>query len=1646
MEFNKPYKITLWEEVTTYLVEHSNGSIETVTSISDGDVVLNSWTEELCIATIGSDTMDSPVRIFDPKFTQEINGKKTLTFSLAMRYWDYEEEDFKNNPFVGLLVNERKIKLYYDNEWYDFFLKERTENSEKYIFDYSCEDIYLTELGRNGYKVELKTELENNVGTALTLGEKILEDTDWEVAPVGDGPNNSDLIVQTVKEGFYLFTVESSFTAKCIKDFEYNDIFVPEGTTKQIQSGSTIYIFYSTFVNQEKQIQFYFVDNGAYSIDEHGFIVNSPNWSFTPDSLPSFYGVSQEMLDDPNRFQLNMSSYFGKKVTRLQENIYVPAISRTCSVYCTESNPLPLYYCYKEPEHSSVEETQNLLVNSEGFLDTYGWGSYSAEINAYLPTNGELNGQMSLLLNLSPGWVAYSSFNEAERDFNAGKRVYYLDNERYILVRKTETLISSITYYKNETCYNTGFFNNRQLLTEMVASDEDVFVLKLLVDSPDDPQLNALRAAVYAEEVTSEAVANDLLIDFSGPHTIDSEGYFTIYGKVKRSLSYTTLLDTYTNITFYLLGDGTYSIAKALCFKKVLDSNGELIVPDLQKTANSIVRNKYYFFTRDQINSLVTSVDDLEFAAVQYDETGFVPYYPPSMGKTTMIEVEKSNYFNLIQTICEKFECWAKFIIGHDNNGKILTYYVPTVDTERKAGKIYYKFRGDGTPTEEDRYNHTLWQIDTTSSVGILAERRAAKTVAFKEYVGIDNAIGFRYGINLKSVIRKVRSDAITTKLIVEENSNEFAKDKSCSIQKAALNPSGENFLFNFQYFINHKLIDEAELNKDLYGSIDKTGIALLPNLHKLNSSAEKYIREKPNLSDSIMRIKNSLLILENQEISIAEKMSKLNQYIEASGYADISPELLNKFDYLKRLYTQLQYNNAVSVTYVEIIKNLNDLLESYEGKFFEVETRLNLINEQKQRLLKEFYKKYSNYIREGTWISEDYYDEDRYYLDAQMVLYTSAFPQIEYTINSIEISKLEGYEPYKFGIGDKTYMEDTEFFGWDSMGRPYKEDIVVSKVVYHLDDSSQNVIEVKNYKTQFEDLFQRIAAETQSLQYHSGEYKRAADAITLGYTLDGVLLQNSLKNNELIIQNAYNQAVTWGDDGITISNSRLPNEIVRMTSNGIVLSTDGGQSWHTGISATGINADVITTGQLDTNLIRIFNADKQTFQWNSSGINAYAQNAVAKTVDYNTFVRFDQYGVYGLKGDPNWDPDYPPDGEYVGLEKVKKDAYFSLTWDGLRINIQGSDENTEVVNINKGNFLVRGDGSIEANNGVFRGDVYATDGTFSGTLSAAKVSGALTSNGDGWLEGIGIRTGSDGNDPPYYNFYVGSNGEVKAGGDAVNGPNFHVDTNGNVTIKGNVTLDSNSVIQWSNLSTQTQNYVTSAQADATQALSDASDALSAAEGAEIVSSTIIWQYKSSKSTPTAPTSEVTYTGSFANRWTLNKPGYNSNYIYYYYCYQQEMGDGSFTFTDVMYDAGTSGVYAIASGNFDEAGTTFISDKTIYSPSISGGTLTGAVVAGGEFTNLQKGPYLKLGVGASTQQFGDLAFCKRTAGAQAADNDTKVFYIYDQVSGMATIGLYERPIITGGNSGTTSNPITSVTAEGNWNFVNNPTGVYARFG
>ena len=331
-------------------------------------------------------------------------------------------------------------------------------------------------------------------------------------------------------------------------------------------------------------------------------------------------------------------------------------------------------------------------------------------------------------------------------------------------------------------------------------------------------------------------------------------------------------------------------------------------------------------------------------------------------------------------------------------------------------------------------------------------------------------------------------------------------------------------------------------------------------------------------------------------------------------------------------------------------------------------------LQEQKDELTIDFNNKYSRYIQEGTWNSTDYIDSELYYLDALQVSNTSAQPTVSYTISVVEVSELEGLEGYLFDAGDKTYIEDTEFFGWhiDNIGTeqepefiytPAKEEVIVSEVEWHLDEADKNTITVQNYKTRFEDFFQRISATVQTVQYNEATYAKISSLVDPDGTINQNVLLESLNNISGRQYNlTSNGSVMINDDVILIQNLTNPANRVIINSEGIKVSSDGGNNWATAIDGQGINIGAVYTGTLNTNEVIIGSRDNPSFRWDKSGISAFKYDANNSETPYDlqTYVRYDQYGLYGIKEDSGF--------KAQSLQDVLDKAHFAVTWDGFFI------------------------------------------------------------------------------------------------------------------------------------------------------------------------------------------------------------------------------------------------------------------------------------------------------------------------------------------------------------------------------------------
>ena len=154
----------------------------------------------------------------------------------------------------------------------------------------------------------------------------------------------------------------------------------------------------------------------------------------------------------------------------------------------------------------------------------------------------------------------------------------------------------------------------------------------------------------------------------------------------------------------------------------------------------------YYYFTQKALDE-ATSDEDLKPEIIEKNltYTTFKPKMAEGGQKIRSVSAKESNYFNILQSIAETFGGWLDIIIDRDKDGAV-----------------------------------------------------NGKYIAFRNELGDINYAGFKYGINLKDIKRTFESKQIVTKLIVKNNSNEFAPDGFCSIARAKTNPTGENYIYDF--------------------------------------------------------------------------------------------------------------------------------------------------------------------------------------------------------------------------------------------------------------------------------------------------------------------------------------------------------------------------------------------------------------------------------------------------------------------------------------------------------------------------------------------------------------------------------------------------------------------------------------------------------------------------------------------------------------------------------------------------------------------------------------------------------------------------------------------------------------------------------
>lgn len=1228
-----PYEISVWEDRLTAVDNEGNE----YDRFPDANKSYTQYYKEVKICTIGSSTMESPYRIVEPNLVRKTDGTSTLTFSMYNKVYDEESGEFIENPYGKYLTNERKIKLkYYPNgelRWLDFVIKKIEESSENYKFKYTATDLFINELSKTGYNLVFDTELKNGQGTIRDLAERVLEGSDWSVG------EDSEIIRQLKEEPLYEIELG--------EDLEAYDVFSEASIT--IPSGKTIYAFYSSVNGGETDYyQFIYDANGNYPVDEKGIV--------RADRVGNYY-CNAKPSGNPTLF----TKMRGERYVRTQSVEYDAVLEKYVNVYKDSADST--VYGYTESEYFSPSLVTNLITNGHSITDGVGWKQQNG-------TTVMAGMRPQVTVDLEPGKTREFGL---EFNYNADKNTYLI---------------------------NSGFKNNAETIKEIVEGQPFAARIKLTEELQDGEEISIRVIGEHKPD------ASNLIIygTFSKNKQDSDEFYYTTNMSAQQAISYEELIDINSNFQIYLFLEGTKHIQQVELFaqhdaESIADSNGNtvsgIVLPDgrvMNLTSGTIsttiaasqTKTKYYYYKPD---NEIKKPEQMTYLYIGYSEQQYTPVYSAGFEKVRNINQKESNRFNLLQTLSETFGCWCRFDIWHKENGEImLNKDIETLINAGNASSSEKVIFLGGSSQSLDDYEYIIDAM-SQKKADVDNPYQQLKFVTFHKSIGQKKHVGFRYGLNLKSISRTLDSNNIATKLIVKSNSNQFAKGGSCNIALARENPSGENFVYNFNHYIKRNLMNEENLTNDLYYDEDETNenkrgwIGLYVKLKRLNTKRDKLATQRVSCTS---RYAHSSGNFENARIKYKAGMDELDElkqeYCDLAGftYEDrVKDE--NKDDWkndqkIVAIATDIERLNVETEQWNADYEKAEAEMRTIETEISNLDELLKDIETRTANLINTFEKKYIRFIQEASWISEDYTDHNLYYLDAESTLHKSAQPKVSYTINVIDLSQQKEYENYIFDLGDITYIQDTDYFGWEvievkteketaqveQIKTPRREEIVITELSTFFDQPEKSTIKVQNYRTSFEDLFQRLTASAQQLQFHSGAYERAADVVDANGNIAPSCLEDAFANNAYILSNAANQSVKWDEYGITTTNTVKPAEIVRITSGGIFLSEDGGEKWTTGITARGINAKTITTGVLDTGKINIYNGNQKSFAWDSQGLNAYAQG-INGGYSPNKFVRFNQFGVFGVEDASNKD--------FSSVDSIKANASFYLGWDGLHFN-----------------------------------------------------------------------------------------------------------------------------------------------------------------------------------------------------------------------------------------------------------------------------------------------------------------------------------------------------------------------------------------
>lgn len=1207
--------------------------------------------------------MDYAGRAQNIVLTRTYTGKDTLEFDLPVRYFDIMSGEDVPNPLLSKIVNKSKLKLWRDERWwnpfatyvgtgddgcekyegawiqgrwYDFIVNSKKEkrSKRKLMYSFKCDALFVNELSRTGYSLQFVPDTDlmsaNGMGTAHDLARRIVDGTDWQYVKTEVFPD--------YKEEFNAVSGETIKVPKATDQIEWLGGLERYGYCYKLRVDAT---------TKQEEIVNDIVKQLPEAKGKVGFENNY------------FYWENKEVRKD---------YVYGYTKTNIITSYADPVLAQHSGEMTTT--------IYKNDELTS-QKMDGTLFNNLGLWEGIDGTQLSYVNNIVNTDDGNIN-YYTLIIN---GPVKY--LGHEDTTIEAGERfavrIKASENIKFGIFDGNDDIESKtpIVWFDMEKDDNVNVFYNTYWFVSPKRISRPVFVIS--------------------------------------PNTIDTDATTEIKGVFIYKLlgateeyeeKFTTALANSPQL------NGKMTELSSIGSRLELESNWD----DTAKSyiwlpCNTIAQNAFKEGTDVYLCEFDLGADGYKQVYLPKGDYTKISNY--NVDKRRAISGEKSNRYSLLETVSKTFYCFTKFMVDHDENGYIrtdsagrpkkyftfvselgrnqfhgFTYEVNlneierTVDSENLVTKCWveaieneHEETNSGMVTIQNSVFNKFGESFIYNFEYFLHQGLVDKESFLKDYRDMTEYVGQR-NWEIQRLLE------VYTPNITMRNNAQVAIETSemlLSSYKDAVNKILD--LIGWENLkANQQKVTGQEYNETFF-NFPQINYTKFPSY---NSTTVYYDKYNPNedfgsfgIPEKFSDIKTLALYMafnltEGGNIENAE--ADENRLIGRGMSADSIEDNLEKIIKYQTSYKEQQIN---IITQQANLDKANQALADYET------TRDRLINE-KNKKIEWFEKRYTRFIIEGQWPGGDYIEADTFYLDATRAVASSAMPKVTYSMNVIDLSKLcNPFDPtdetwgqeFIYDVGDTTIVKDTELFP-PVDGKPIEQKAMVATLKSYIDVNKPDDIELRNFETRFEELFQTIAAAVTQLQLNEDIYGRAANFTSQG-TIDETILQKSFNENKNLVISSANNKVSQDNRGITIKDIDNTGKVLRAIAGGIFLSNDGGNTFTAGLTADGMNASLITAGQLDTSKVVIRNTDTPQYVLDTQGLTAYStdEQEVANNVKVkdNKFVRFDQFGVYMTEQGQYFGKDWWK-GYAKPTEHISDNSIFSLTKQGLNINSQGAN------------------------------------------------------------------------------------------------------------------------------------------------------------------------------------------------------------------------------------------------------------------------------------------------------------------------------------------------------------------------------------